>query len=137
MYFELPPEAGAKPGVCGKLIHWLYGFRPAAQAWENHYAENMRKVGFERGPGASVAFLHKERDLACVVHGDDFTFCGSDSDLTWIECLMMEWYEVKVRGRLGPEPQDDKEITANKDRPSGWDMPAPPEPVDHLLHFFS
>ncbi len=31
-YIELPEEAGAGPGTCGKLVHWLYGFRPAAQA---------------------------------------------------------------------------------------------------------
>ena len=101
--FALPREAEAKPGRCGKLVHWLYGFRPAAQAWENHYSNKLMPEGFVRGPGASVAFVHRERDLACVVHCDDFTFCGPDSDLTWIQNKMTEWYGIKVRGRLGPD----------------------------------
>ena len=37
VYIELPPEAGVGPDECGKLVYWLYGCRPAAQAWEEHY----------------------------------------------------------------------------------------------------
>ena len=33
VFIELPPEC-AKPGVCGKLKYWLYGFRPAAAPWD-------------------------------------------------------------------------------------------------------
>ena len=40
VYFKLPEEANPGKGKCGKLNFWLYGFRPAAQAWENHYTEN-------------------------------------------------------------------------------------------------
>jgi hypothetical protein len=111
VYFWLPDEAGPKQGMCGKLVHWLYGFRPAAQAWETHYATKMEEVGFVRGQGISVAFWHPDRDLACVVHGDDFTFSGMEEDLDWIEGMMKSWFEVKVRARLGPEPGDDKEIS--------------------------
>ena len=32
VYVELPAEAGAAAGKCGRLNNWLYGFRPAAQA---------------------------------------------------------------------------------------------------------
>jgi hypothetical protein len=46
-----------------------------------------------------------------VVHSDDFTFEGEDRDLDWIEKKMAGWFDVKVRGRLGPEPEDQKEIT--------------------------
>ena len=34
VYVELPGEAEVEDDECGKLIHWLYGCRPAAQAWE-------------------------------------------------------------------------------------------------------
>ena len=52
VYVELSREAKPKPGKCGKLVHWLYGFRPAAQAWENHYAQKLESAGFTRGRGA-------------------------------------------------------------------------------------
>jgi hypothetical protein len=111
VFIELPAEARAAPGICGKLNHWLYGFRPAAQAWERLYAGKFEGAGFERGFGSSVAFWHRERDLACVVHGDDFTFSGFDEDLVWIEGQMKEWFEIKARAKLGPEDTDDKEVT--------------------------
>ena len=37
VYIELPEEVGCPEGSCGKLNYWLYGFRPAAAAWEKHY----------------------------------------------------------------------------------------------------
>ena len=34
---------------CGKLIHWLCGCRPAAQAsWEEHYSALLKEHGFQR-----------------------------------------------------------------------------------------
>ena len=74
MYIELPAEAGAEVGKCGKLVYWFYGCREAAQAWEEHYSEKMESVGFTRGTHSPVVFYHAEKDLSCVVHGDDFTF---------------------------------------------------------------
>ena len=97
VYFDLPEEANPQPGKVGKL----YGFRLPAQAWENCYAAKfVEEANFERGIGSSVSFWQKSRDLACVVHGDDFTFCGFNEELDWIENLMMSWFEVKVRARL-------------------------------------
>ena len=110
VYIELPPEAAAGPGKCGKLVHWLYGFRPAAQAWENHYSNNLEEAGFCKGDASPVLFWHPELDISCVVHGDDFTFVSEAKGLDYIEVLMKKWYEVKVKARLGPEPGDDKEV---------------------------
>lgn len=57
-----------------------------------------------------MALGHPDKDLSCVVHGADFTFCGERGVLDWIEGLMMRWFEVQVRARLGHEPGDDKYI---------------------------
>ena len=48
LYIELPEECGLGKGVCGKLNYWLYGFRPAASAWEKHYSELFEPKGFIR-----------------------------------------------------------------------------------------
>ena len=111
MYIELPEECGYGPGMCGKLNYWLYGFRPAAAAWEKHYSELLESIGFMRGISCGVIFYHRGRDVSLAVHGDDFTFCGSEEDLWWIRDLMKSWFEIKVRAVLGPEPHDDKEVT--------------------------
>jgi hypothetical protein len=109
VYIELPLEAGAKPGVCGKLVHWLYGFRPAAQAWESHYSGNLESIGFERGKASPVSFFDPASDVSCLVHGDDFTFVGERGALEVVEKAMKGWYELKVKARLGEEEGDDKE----------------------------
>ena len=111
VFIELPEEVGAAQDKVGKLRRWLYGFRPAAAAWEAHYAHKLEEVGFKRGLATPVSFYHEEKDVNLVVHGDDFTFTGEDASLRWVEDMMSQWYEVKVRARLGPGDQDDKEAT--------------------------
>ena len=59
----------------------------------------------------SVLFYHPARELACVVHGDDFTFCGYDQDLRWIAEKMQGWFDIKVRAVLGNDEDDDKVVT--------------------------
>ena len=49
VFIDLPDEAEAGEGMCGRLVYWLYGCRPAAQAWENFHAEKLEGVGFKRG----------------------------------------------------------------------------------------
>ena len=56
------------------------------------------------------AFYHPEFDVQCVLHGDDLTFLGTDSSLDEVQSAMKKRYEVKIRGRLGPGPEDDKSI---------------------------
>ena len=66
-YVELPEECGGSEGMCGKLVHWLYGFRKAASAWEDHYAGLFEKEGFIRGYSCGVVFYHLERDISFLI----------------------------------------------------------------------
>jgi hypothetical protein len=131
VFIELPSETGAASGKCGKLIHWLYGFRPAAQAWENHYAEKLEEAGFARGLASPVSFYHVDLDIAGVVHGDDFTFVSDEAGLDYIEGLMKTWYEVKVKARLGGGASDDKEVNILgrlvRWTEEGWEYQADPK----------
>ena len=76
VYVELPEEVGARPGRCGKLNFWLYGFRKAASAWEEFYAKVLENMGFVRRMGRPVIFKHKVKEVVVVVHGDDFVMRG-------------------------------------------------------------
>ena len=110
VYIDLPEEAGCREDECGKLVHWMYGCRKAGQAWEDHYAGVLVRAGFRRGEASPVSFYHPDRELWCVVHGDDFTFTGYEEDLDFVAGVMQKEYEVKIRGRLGPGEADCKEI---------------------------
>ena len=103
------------PIIVYYLLHFvlnnlLYVFRPAAAAGEQPYSNLLEGVGFERGLSCGVVFYHKGRDISLVAHGDDFTFCGEDVDLRWVMGKMKSWYEIKVRGLLGPDQGYDKDV---------------------------
>ena len=111
VFIELPPEAGEREGVCGKLVFWLYGFRKAASEWERFYARKLEEGGFRRGHGCPELFFHEKRDLALAVHGDDFVACGFGEDLKWMAGYIKGCFEVKVRATLGGDSADNKEAT--------------------------
>ena len=93
-FVELPEEI-REPGYCAKLKFWLYGMRPAARSWEDTYAEKFMSYGFEQGVSAPTVFYHREKQMECVVHGDDFTVLGFDDDLNELELEMGKWFEIK------------------------------------------
>ena len=96
--------------MCGELRKSMYGTRDAAQNWEFEYSDFMESVGFKRGKSSPCVFHHPARNVRAVIHGDDFTILGNAQDLDWFRRCIGERYEVKYRGRLGPEEGDDKAI---------------------------
>ena len=93
-----------------KLKRWLYGMRIAASGWEDDYTRRLVEDGFRRSRAASTIFHHPKTQVRVVVHGDDFTFAGTQSELKRIQAKMHEWYDVKVRGVLGSGKRDVHEI---------------------------
>jgi hypothetical protein len=104
-YVQLPD------GRIWRLLRWLYGMRPAANAWEADFTEKLASIGFKRGLAAPTVYYNMVTSCRCVVHGDDFTFLGTDVDIKEVICAMKRWYEIKVRGILGGEDGDDEEVT--------------------------
>ena len=108
-FVELPEEI-REEGWCGRLKYWLYGMRPAARAWEEDYVTKLGSEGYKQGRSVPTVFFHEGNGMSGAVHGDDFTFLGYDEDLDELKNLLKGWFDLKVRGRLGPEENDDKEI---------------------------
>ena len=71
------------------------------------------------------------------VHGNDFTAAGPNQELAWSEAMLKQHYELKVGGRLGPAPGDDKEASVFNRiiRWTGWgiEYKAGPRQVEKLL----
>ena len=91
------------------MRRWGYAQGAIFGDWEIAIFGNW-EIGFKVGLVSPYCF-HRESDGAsCVVHGDDSTFEGIDANLAKIlEELLRHWL-VNVRGIMGPEPMDDKEI---------------------------
>ena len=97
-------------GRVWRLRRWLYGMRPAAQAWEEDLSNKLESIGFKRGRSASTVFYRQKTGCRCVVHGDDFTFlCYDDLAKKMVE-EMKEWYDLKVKAIIGDDDEDDKEV---------------------------
>ena len=110
MFIELPEEDKVE-GMCGEMLKSMYGTRDAAKNWENCYSEFMEGIGMMRGKTSACTFWSKDKDIRAVVHGDDFTLCGVEEDLARVQSWMKCWFEIKVRGVLGLDAEDDKEIS--------------------------
>ena len=109
VYVQLPPEI-SREGYCAYLLRCLYGTRDAPQRWEAFLASELKKHGFKQGVASTCVFTHDERDLRCVVHGDDFIFSGTSESLAWVTERMHESFLVKVVGQLGGDPGDLQEV---------------------------
>ena len=67
-------------------------------------------MGFAQGLGSPYCFYHSEWKISIVVHGDDFTALGTDVALDKYEAGLKKSFECKIRGRLGMDAKDTKEI---------------------------
>ena len=57
---------------------------------EDDYAKRLVNDGFQRGRAASTIFHHPQTHVRVVVHGDDFSFAATESELK-IRSRMSEW----------------------------------------------
>ena len=110
LYVRLPPELGLPRNTVGKLERCMYGTRDAGAIWESCYVDCLVNMGFIQGSGSPCCFEHPVWKVAVVVHGDDFTALGTDEALDKYEAGLRKSFECKMRGRLGEEAHDLKEI---------------------------
>ena len=110
LFIRLPPELGLPRTVVGRLRKCIYGTRDAGAIWEAVYTDALISMGFAQGKASPCCFYHDGWKVSIVVHGDDFTALGNDDGLSKWEAGMAKAFEVKLQGRLGPDPGDKKEV---------------------------
>ena len=110
LYVRLPTELGLPKNVLGKLVKCMYGTRDAGAIWEQCYVDCLIGLGFKQGVASPCCFEHKEWGVSVVVHGDDFTALGTDESLNLYEAGLQRSFDCKIRGRLGTDATDMKEI---------------------------
>ena len=133
---SLPKEMGLPSHYVAKQVRCVYGTRDAGSIWEDVYRTALENMGFDSGVASPCCFCHKARGLSVVVHGDDFTALGSDSELDWYEKELAKNFELKIRGRLGEGCLGDNEIRILnrivRITPTGLTYEADPRHVDLL-----
>ena len=71
---------------------------------------SWKTLGVRRGQSTPCIFWHKEKGIRAVIHGDDFTLLGNSVALDWFRDKIQGKFEVKFRGRLGPDNGDNKSV---------------------------
>ena len=74
----------------------MYGSRDAAINWATEYGETLKKAGFIQGRYLSCLFYHKDKDVAIMVHGDDFVAVGDPKHLAETAAAASEKYKIKT-----------------------------------------
>ena len=89
--------------MCGKLNVSMCGTRDAASNWEAAYGGQLRIMGFRQGRSSSCLFRHDSRNIATLVHGDDFISVGKHDDLAWMQKELGGQFMLKTKnhGRGG------------------------------------
>ena len=101
---------GLGKDLVGVLDRCMYGTRDAGAIWEQVYTDALVQMGFVQGVASPCCFHHPEWQISVVVHGDDFTALGTDASLQKYEDSMKAAFEIKLKGRLGSDPGDLKEM---------------------------
>ena len=95
VYVELPAEAEVQEGRVRQVDPLVVWVQTGGQAWEEHYSALLKEHGFQRLRSVPVAFVHENRDLMGVVHGDDFVFVALDEDLDFVLKILGSRNEIK------------------------------------------
>ena len=82
--------------MCGKLNYSMYGTRRAATNWQAHYTKVLIQNGFVTGIANNCTFHNEEKNIYCMVHGDDFVSTGSESSLKWLESVLKKEFKIKT-----------------------------------------
>ena len=88
----------------------MHGTRDAGAIWESVHCAALLKMGFTQGIASPCCFHHRDWGVSVVVHGDDFTALWNGRVLSLYEKAMADSFEIKLKGGLGPEEHDLKEM---------------------------
>ena len=94
---------------CGELNVSMYGTRQAAQNWQRCVTEVLTKNGFRQARSSPCIFSHPEKDIATMVHGDDFVSAGTENALRWMQKIVKAAFEISTT-IIGPESRDKKQV---------------------------
>ena len=87
VYIHLPAEdmEEGEKDLVGKLNLCLYGTRDAAMQWQECVATHLESRGFVRSRAYPSLYHHAERDIATLIHGDDYVSVGSKEQVAWLK----------------------------------------------------
>ena len=100
--YVYPPRGLRRRGAVWILRRALYGARVASKLFGRFLRETLTKAGLSPLALVPNAYYHAQRDIECVVHGDNFMAGGEDRQLDFLEKTLADNLELQRVGRVGP-----------------------------------
>ena len=137
VFIELPAEdEEARDGEVGQLMLCLYGTRDAAREWQRTLSEHLVSIGFVPGRGHPSVFVHTQRDIRLLVHGDDYFSSAHSADLDWLEAQLGKRYEIQSQ-RVGAAENGENELKILnrivRKTATGYELEADPRHAELVL----
>ena len=110
VFVELPPER-ERSVWCGVLLKSMFGTRLAAANSVAIVMDVLTNIEFEVGKFNRCLCKHAGKDIRLSYHRDDFVILADENDLQWFAKELNEALIVRVRGVLGGDEGDLKDIT--------------------------
>eukprot|EP00972_Heterocapsa_arctica_P078003 11502267-Heterocapsa_arctica.AAC.1 len=79
--YVIPPATDKKPGKVWRVWQALYGLRRAPQYFQEHFASQLRGLGYQRSVADPQLYWHPEDGTIIVAHVDDLLITASDESL--------------------------------------------------------
>ena len=109
VFVELPPEFHVYGRFCEDEAFAIWHEEGGYLVGKELRGE-VGRSGFEGSRAAPTTFYNPVTKVRLVVHGDDFTFSGTQVELEKIRGLFKKWYDVKDRGIMVSGTRDIKEV---------------------------
>ena len=139
VYVQLPPEdiGPGEKDMVGKLNLCLYGTRDAAMNWQECVAEHLSKHGFKRGKAYPSLYVHPEKGIHTLIHGDDYVSVGNKEDVNWLKEKLESAFEIKT-DIIGYQDEELKQEGKILNRlisvdHTGWKLEANPRHAELLI----
>jgi hypothetical protein len=102
--FVHPPKGDGlvRPGFCWRLRKAMYGTRRASRLWADKVKLVLEKAGCTTLRTMSMVFWHPVLRFVLAVWGDDFGAIGTKEAIDSLERILMEAFECKTIGVVGP-----------------------------------
>ena len=72
----------------------------SSACWQAHFVQILKEHGFVQGLSNHALFVHVERDVRLLVHGDDVMVEMPTDEEKWFECVLFSKYDGKCTGQL-------------------------------------
>ena len=104
--------------------------------WQEEVAKCMTQWGFRTCKFNPCLYMHRGREMMCLVHGADFVSAGGSTNLVWLKTQLSKRFQIKTKlmGLKAGESREERILNrAIRVTPDGWEYEADQRHADLII----